>query len=274
MSTESVSRAHGGHSLTNQDQSSPARRQYIRPALLLVDYSPTPRHWDLASRKSDHLDVSEEDGYILSANGEGSTSGVFVPCEPLSAVRRARAGRLRVKPTVLHRRRILLGITTSPISPTAAVSASSSSHLPTNHSSQRSISAQPSSGFLLRDRLPPTPLTPNTDFKNLYDSLRKCDVLPAAKTAATPEVPPVPPTFPISPPVSPAVSAVSSSPRQQRPVLHVQTSSPVGTSAPPSTPALTSPSPSTFQFRPSGRLPKRPPLPVWPAEHYPRAVVV
>lgn len=266
--TDSISR--GGHSLADQDQSSPARRQYIRPALRLVDCPPTPPHWDLVSRKGD---VSEEDGYILSANGEGSTSGVFVPCDPLSAVRRARAGRLRIKPTVLQRRRVLLGITTSPISPTHAVSASSS-HLPTNHSSQRSISAQPSSsssGVLLRDRLPPTPLTPNTDFKNLYNSLRKCDVLPAAKTAAFTEIPPA---FPISPPVSPAVSATSSSPRQQRPILHVQTSSPVGTSAPPSTPALTSPSPSTFQFRPSGRLPKRPPLPVWPAEHYPRAVVV
>jgi hypothetical protein len=274
MSSTTDSTSRGGHSLADhdQDQASPARRQYVRPALRLVDCPPTPPHWDLASRKSDPcLDVSEADGYILSANGEGSTSGVFVPCDPLSAVRRARAGHLRTKPTGLPRRRVLLGITTSPTSPTHAVSASSS-HLPTSHSSQRSISAQPSSsGVLLRDRLPPTPMTPNTDFKNLYDSFRKCNVVPAAKTAAFTEIPPA---FPISPPVSPVVSVTSSSPRQQRPVLYVQTSSPVGTSAPPSTPALTSPSPSTFQFRPSGRLPKRPPLPVWPAEYYPRAVVV
>lgn len=239
----------------NQEHHSPARRQYIRPPALRIDCPPTtPKHWDLASRVG-NLDVREEDGYVLSANGEEFTSGVFVPCEPLSAVRRARRpGRLRIKSMAFHRRRIS-GITTSPISPTAA---------------QRS-----SSGFLLRDYLPPAPSTPNTDFKNLYNSLRKSDALPATKTAS-PEVP-VPPTpaFPISPPVSPAPSGSPSSPRQQRPVLHVQTSSPVGTSAPPPTPALTSPSPSTFQFRPSGRLPKRPPIPVWPmpTEYYPRAVV-
>ena len=271
------SRAHvldalnGGLSPTTSQDQSPARRQYVRPALRL-DCPPTPRHWDLASKASSDLDVSEEDGYVLSANGEGSTSGVFVPCEPLSAIRRARPGRLRVKPQVLHRRRVS-GITVlPPINPTA-VSASASSHhpLPTNHSSQRSISVQPSSsGVLFSDRLPPTPLTPNTDFKNLYNSFRKCDVPPAAKPAS----PEVPLAYPISPPVSPAVSDTSSSPRQQRPVLHVQTNSPVGTSAPPPTPALISPCPSTFQFRPSGRLPKRSPLPIWPAEHYPRAVVV
>ena len=109
----------------NQDQEhqSPARRQYIRPAALRIDCppsTPTPKHWDLASRVG-NMDVREEDGYVLSANGEESTSGVFVPCEPLSAVRRARpgrlTGRLRIKPMVLHRRRVL-GITTSPISPT------------------------------------------------------------------------------------------------------------------------------------------------------------
>lgn len=277
--TDSISPAHvlnSGPSPSGEDQASPARRQYIRPALRL-DCPPTPKHWDVASKASSDLDVSEEDGYVLSANGEGSTSGVFVPCDPLSAVRRARPGRLRVKSHILHRRRIS-GIT--PINPTIAVSASSSSshlHLPTNHSSQRSISAQlSSSGVLFRDRLPPTPLTPNTDFKNLCNSFGKCDVPPAAKTAS----PEVPPAFPISPPVSPTSPAVSgtssspSSPRQQRPVLHVQTNSPVGTSAPPPTPALTSPSPSTFQFRPSGRLPKRSPLPIWPTEYHPRAVVV
>jgi hypothetical protein len=104
---DSVSRAH------HQDHS-PARRRYPRPAALRVDCPPTPHHWDLTSRDGDHLDVSEEDGYVLSANGEGSTSGVFMPCDPLSAVRRARLGRLRVKPMVLLHRRRVLGITTSP----------------------------------------------------------------------------------------------------------------------------------------------------------------
>lgn len=114
--------------------SSPARRQYTRPALR-IDCPPsttttaTPKHWDLASRVS-NLDVREEDGYVLSANGEGSTSGVFVPCEPLSAVRRAArpARLLRIK--ALHRRRIS-GITTSPISPTS-VSTSSPSPFPSH----------------------------------------------------------------------------------------------------------------------------------------------
>lgn len=132
--SSSVSRSHvpvvnGGHpsSLSNQEHHSPARRQYIRPALR-VDCPPTPKHWDLASRVG-NLDVREEDGYVLSANGEESTSGVLVPCEPLSAIRRARPGRiLRIKPMVLQRRRIIMGITTSP-----AVSASSqSSSLPSH----------------------------------------------------------------------------------------------------------------------------------------------
>jgi hypothetical protein len=305
-SSVSVSRTHvlvqnSGHppAPANQNQehahahhSSPARRQYIRPALALrIDCppaTPKPKHWDLASRVS-NLDVREEDGYVLSANGEGSTSGVFVPCEPLSAVRRAARPRrlLHIKPMALHRRRVS-GITTSPISPTAVSTYFSfsfslitnihSHYLPTypslflNSIDQFPLQQHSSSGILIRDCLPPTPLTPNTDFKNLYNNLRKCDVLPAAKTASSPGVP-VPPAFPISPPVSPSASGSPSSPRQQRPVLHVQTSSPVGTSAPPPTPALTSPSPSTFQFRPSGRLPKRPPIPVWPTVCYPRAVV-
>ena len=132
-SESSVSRTHvlvnSGHP-PNQGHHSPARRQYIRPSSLRIDCPPTPKHWDLASRVS-NLDVREEDGYVLSANGEGSTSGVFVPCEPLSAVRRARPGRVRIKPMVLHRRRIS-GITTSPINPTA-VSASSHPSFSLNH---------------------------------------------------------------------------------------------------------------------------------------------
>jgi len=213
---------------------------------LWVDRPPAPQHWDLAAGDSD-LDISEEDGYILVANGEGSASGVFVRCEPLSAVRRARPGRLRIKPCVLHRRRVL-AITTSPTCPTA------------------------SSGFHLRDCLLPTPSTPNTDFKNLYNSLRQRDALPSVKAASS-EAPSALPL--ITPSVSPVVSRTpSSSLRQQRPVLHVQTTSPVGTSPPPPTPALATPSPTTSQFRSSARLPKRPALPVWPAEYYSRAVAV
>jgi hypothetical protein len=117
--SSSLSRGSGRHP---PPPHSPPRRQYIRPALR-IDCPPTPtttpKHWDLASRVS-NLDVREEDGYVLSANGEGSTSGVFVPCEPLSAVRRARRpGRLlRIKSTALHRRRVWGITTTSPISPT------------------------------------------------------------------------------------------------------------------------------------------------------------
>jgi len=221
---------------------SPTRRPYVRPALWF-DRPPAPQHWDLASGDDD-LDIGEEDGYILSANGEGSASGVLVPCEPLSAVRCARPGRLRVKPWVLHRRRVL-GITTSPASATAS--------------------------SRLRDCLPPTPSTPNTDFKNFYyNSLRQRDVPPVVKAASS-EVPPALPL--ITPPVSPVVSRTpSSSLRHQRPLLHVQTSSPVGTSPPPPTPAFATPI-TTSQFRSSGRLPKRPGLPVWPAEYYSPVVV-
>jgi hypothetical protein len=39
-----------------------------------------------------------------------------VPCEPLSAVRRARPGRLRIKPWILHRRRVSAITTSSPTS--------------------------------------------------------------------------------------------------------------------------------------------------------------
>jgi hypothetical protein len=108
------------HSHSNSH--SPARRQYIRPALRIDCPPPTPKHWDLSSRVG-NLDVREEDGYVLSANGEEFTSGVFVPCEPLTAVSLARAGprRLRIKPMVLHRRRFS-GITTSPITSPTSVS--------------------------------------------------------------------------------------------------------------------------------------------------------
>jgi hypothetical protein len=73
----------------------------------------------------------------------------------------------------------------------------------------------------------------------------------------------------VPPPIAPVLSRTPSTPRQLRPVLFVKTTSPVGTTPPPPTPALPSP-----HFRPSGRLPKRPPIPVWPLEHYPRAVAV
>src|SRR5712671_1353556 len=110
------------------------------------------------------------------------------------------------------------------------------------------------------------------DIKNLYNSLHQRDALPVVKAAPS-EVPPALP--PITPPVSPVVSRTpSSSLRQQRPLLHVQMNSPVGTSPPPPTPAFATPSPTTSQFRSSGWLPKRPALPVWPAEHYSHAVVV
>ena len=83
---------------------SATRRPYICPPLW-VNCTPVPQHWDISSGDN-HLDIDEEDGYVLSANGEGSTCGAFVACEPLTAVRRARPGRLRIKPWILHRRRI------------------------------------------------------------------------------------------------------------------------------------------------------------------------
>ena len=138
---------HRYHELTLHDHlqdfsSDSPRRPYVRLALR-VDCAAAPPHWDLTSGGKD-LDISEEDGYVLSANGEASPStlGVLVPCEPLTAVSRARPGRLRVKPWILHRRRVF-DITTSPTSPT--VSASSLLSLPppprllTNHSSPQPI---------------------------------------------------------------------------------------------------------------------------------------
>lgn len=99
-------------SLSSQDAVSDiTRRPYVRPELK-INITPTPKHWILTS-KEEHLDINQDDGYVLSANGEGSESGVFIPCDALSGISVARPGRLRAKPQVLHRRRVS-GITTSP----------------------------------------------------------------------------------------------------------------------------------------------------------------
>ncbi|KAH9037963.1 hypothetical protein EDB84DRAFT_1653722 [Lactarius hengduanensis] len=205
------------------------RRPYVRPELKL-NFTPTPKHWVLTS-KEDDLDINEEDGYVLSANGDGSGSGVFVPCDALSGISNARPGRLRAKPQILHRRRV------------------------------SGIAMDTLSGSRIRHLLPPTPSTPDTDFRTLCNSVRLLDASPITKPNGG--------VLLVSPPIAPALSRTPSTPRQLRPVLYVKTSSPVGTSPPPPTPALPSP-----QFRPSGRLPKRPPIPVWAPEYYPRAVAV
>ncbi|KAH9067720.1 hypothetical protein EDB87DRAFT_1818892 [Lactarius vividus] len=217
-------------------QSDITRRPYVRPELKL-NIAPTPKHWVLTS-KEDDLDINEEDGYVLSANGDGSRSGVFVPCDALSGISNARPGRLRAKPQILHRRRVS-GIAVSP-------TLSDTSSLTT-----------PFSGSRIRHLLPPTPSTPDTDFRKLCNSVRLLDASPITTRSKPLDTPAV------------SLSRTPSTPRQLRPVLYVKTSSPVGTSPPPPTPALPSP-----QFRPSGRLPKRPPIPVWAPEHYPRAVAV
>jgi hypothetical protein len=96
------------------------------------------------------------------------------------------------------------------------------------------------------------------------------DASPVAVSQAARSKPQNTPAVPlISPPLTPVLSRTPSTPRQFRPVLYVKTTSPVGTSPPPPTPALPSP-----QFRPSGRLLKRPAIQVWPPEYYPRAVAV
>ena len=87
------------------------RRPYVRPELK-INIAPTPKHWVLTSREA-VLDINEDDGYVLSANGEGSGSGVFIPCDALSGISNARPGRPRAKPQILHRRRVS-GIATSP----------------------------------------------------------------------------------------------------------------------------------------------------------------
>lgn len=105
------------HRTVIQDSPNTTRRPYVCPPLW-VHRPSVPQHWDLTSGDK-RLDIKEEDGYVLSANDEGPTpgTGAFVPCEPLSAVRRARPGRLRIKSWILHRRRVSGIITTSlPIS--------------------------------------------------------------------------------------------------------------------------------------------------------------
>ncbi|KAH9175049.1 hypothetical protein EDB89DRAFT_434862 [Lactarius sanguifluus] len=220
-------------------QSDITRRPYVRPELKL-NITPTPKHWVLTS-KEDDLDINEEDGYVLSANGDGSGSGVFVPCDALSGISNARPGRLRAKLQILHRRRV-------------SSIAMSDTNSPTT----------PFSGSRIRHLLPPTPSTPDTDFRTLCNSVRLLDASPIATRSI-----PNGGVSLVSSPIAPALSRPPSTPRQLRPVLYVKTSSPVGTSPPPPTPALPSP-----QFRPSGRLPKRPPIPVWAPEYYPRAVAV
>jgi hypothetical protein len=104
------------------------RRPYIRPALM-IDITPTPKHWDVSSSDTD-LDINEEDGYVLSANGEGSASGVFIPCDALSGIRNVRRGRLRVKPEVFYRRRLSANPTSPTLNitcPTVSLSASAQS---------------------------------------------------------------------------------------------------------------------------------------------------
>ncbi|KAF8262200.1 hypothetical protein EI94DRAFT_1832938 [Lactarius quietus] len=234
--------------LNSQDAASDiTRRPYVRPELK-INITPTPKHWILTS-KEEHLDIDEDDGYVLSANGEGSESGVFIPCDALSGISVARPGRLpvRSKPQILHRRRVS-GIATSP-----TLSDTSS---PTTFSGSR-----------VRHLLPLTPSTPDTDFKKLCNNMRPLDVSPVALSQAARSKPKDVPL--LSPPITPALSRTPSTPRQLRPVLYVKTTSPVGTSPPPPTPSL-----STPQFRPSGRLLKRPAIPLWTPEHYPRAVAV
>jgi hypothetical protein len=97
---------------TSQDDIRFTRRPYVRPELK-INITPTPKHWILTS-KEEALDINEDDGYVLSANGEGSESGVFIPCDALSGISVARPGRLRPKPQILHRRRVSGIATTSP----------------------------------------------------------------------------------------------------------------------------------------------------------------
>jgi hypothetical protein len=105
------------------------RRPYFRPELK-INITPTPKHWVLTS-KEEHIDINEDDGYVLSANGEGSGSGVFIPCDALSGISNARAGRLRAKPQILHRRRVS-GIASPTLSdtgsPAVSLFAPSTSH--------------------------------------------------------------------------------------------------------------------------------------------------
>jgi len=258
------------------------RRPYVCPPLW-VHRPSVPQHWDLASGDK-HLDISEEDGYVLSTNGEDSTPGAFVPCEPLSAVRRARPGRLRIKSWILHRRRVSGITTSSPTSHQTVSSVLSPKDTPFRSLAPvllyRSIS-QPNINFLSLSlppgsastiACPPPPRRPTR-------TSRTCST---ASVSATPS--PTPPqrrrptrhhrTRPFRLPLRPRCRA--------RPRLYAS-SDPCSTcrralpwERAPHLPHQRYPPPvlAPPHFRPSGRLPKRSPLPVWPAEYYPRAVVV
>ena len=128
------------------------RRPYVRPELK-INITPTPKHWILTSKEAD-LDINEDDGYVLSANGEGDESGVFIPCDALSGISVARPGRLRanLKPQVLHRRRVS-GIATSPtLSDTSSPTVGLILLHPTSH-----LSSLIPNGFYVYLRLSPAP---------------------------------------------------------------------------------------------------------------------
>jgi hypothetical protein len=101
------------------------RRPYTRP-VLTINITPMPKHWDVVTSGDTDLDINEEDGYVLSATGEGSA--FFVPCDALSGIRTARRGR-RIKSQVLYRRRLSANLTspTSNITCTTVSPASLSS---------------------------------------------------------------------------------------------------------------------------------------------------
>jgi hypothetical protein len=128
------------------------RRPYVRPELK-INITPTPKHWILTS-KNEALDINDDDGYVLSANGEGPESGFFIPCDALSGISVARPGRLRphLKPQILHRRRVSGIATTSP-----TLSDPSTPTVSLFYCAHRSIANQSNTVFPLR--LSPAPVS-------------------------------------------------------------------------------------------------------------------
>ncbi|KAI0060595.1 hypothetical protein BV25DRAFT_1901029 [Artomyces pyxidatus] len=214
------------------------------------------------------LDINADDGYILSDLSDSNIQDCLLPTPtPLFESTRSRRLRLKVKRPPMPRK--VSGPPLGSISPTC-------------------------SGFRfpdLCDISPKSPTSAKAQFKAFFDTIRARELrkAPATPTPASklpvstrPAPPPTTPLRQQPAPSTPHQPPTPVTPPSKRPVLRVQTKT---TPQPPmESPILlvtrsAQPSPRTpdaGRFRPSGRLPKRSPIPIWPEEYYssPHAIAI